>query len=195
MFTGIITHTGKLIHQTGQLYAFRAENSICKRLGLGSSIAVNGVCLTVCKKPLLTSFSVEVMPETIKRTMIGNLQEDDLVNLELPMTPENFFAGHIVQGHIDGIGFVAGIKAEGNSRLLKITISSEVSKYVVEKGSIAVNGISLTVIKTGKTYFTVGIIAHTWNNTMLQHIKTGDTVNIETDIIAKYLEKLVEKRA
>jgi len=131
------------------------------------------------------------MPETIKKTILGSLQKNELVNLELPMTPESFFAGHIVQGHIDDTGVVADIAPEGNSRLMKITVLPEVGKYIVEKGSIALNGISLTVIKAGKTYFTVGIIPHTWTNTMLQKIKTGDMVNIETDILAKYIKKLI----
>ncbi len=191
MFTGIIGHTGKFINKKGQIFNFRAEESICKKLALGSSIAINGVCLTVCRKPLKTSFSVMVMPETIKKTMLGMLQKGDLVNLELPMTPESFFAGHIVQGHIDGTGVMADIAVERNSMLLKITVSPEISKYIVEKGSIAVSGISLTVIKAKKKYFTVGIIPHTWTNTMLQKIKTGDTVNIETDILAKYIKKLI----
>ncbi len=191
MFTGIITHTGKFVSKKGEIFSFRTEEAICKKLVLGSSIAVNGVCLTVCKKPLKTLFSVTVMPETIKKTMLGSLKKNELVNLELPMTPESFFAGHIVQGHIDGTGVVTDIALEGNSRLLKITVLPEVSKYIVEKGSIALNGISLTVIKAGKAYFTVGIIPHTWTNTMLQKIKIGDMVNIETDIIAKYIEKLI----
>ena len=191
MFTGIITHTGKFASKKGELFSFRTEESICKKLVLGSSIAVDGVCLTVCKKPLRTLFSVVVMPETIKKTMLGRLQKGDLVNLELPMTPEGFFAGHIVQGHIDDTGVVADIALEGNSRLMKITVLPEVSKYIVEKGSIALNGISLTVITAGKTYFTVGIIPHTWNHTMLQKIRIGDMVNIETDILAKYIKKLI----
>lgn len=193
MFTGIISHTGKFINKKNQVFNFRAEESICKKLAEGASIAVNGVCLTVCKKLLKTSFSIAVMPETIKKTMLGSLQENELVNLELPMTPEGFFAGHIVQGHIDGTGVVTDIAPEGNSRLMKITVSQEVSKYIVEKGSIALNGISLTVINGEKTFFTVGIIPYTWKYTMLQQIEIGDRINIETDIIAKYLEKLVNK--
>lgn len=193
MFTGIISHTGKFIRRTNEVFVFQADGSLCKKLAKGASIAVNGVCLTVVEKPLKTSFSVSVMPETIKRTMLGSLHEDDLVNLELPMTPESFFAGHIVQGHVDGTGIIDDITLEGNSRIIKIVVSPELSKYIVEKGSIAVNGISLTVIKAGKKYFTVGVIPHTWKHTMLQKIKTGDKVNIEIDILAKYLEKLMKK--
>lgn len=193
MFTGIIKHIGKFVSKKDPFLTFQADESICKKLALGSSIAINGVCLTVYKPPFKKSFSVTVMPETIKRTMLGNLHKNDLVNLELPMTQADFFAGHIVQGHVDGTGIVTDILPEGNSKLLKITLSPDLSKYIVDKGSIAVNGISLTVIQEKSVYFTVGIIPYTWKNTMLKDIKIGDAVNIETDIIAKYLEKFIKK--
>jgi riboflavin synthase len=191
MFTGIISHTGKFVRRANQFFVFEASESICKKLTSGISIAVNGVCLTVSKPPLKTAFSVALMPETIKMTMLGNLQKNDLVNLELPVTPESFLAGHIVQGHVDGTGIIDDIALDGNSRILKISVSPEVGKYIVEKGSIAVSGISLTVIKAGKTYFTVGIIPYTWEHTVFAQIKIGDMVNIETDILAKYIEKLI----
>lgn len=191
MFTGIITQTGKFTGKEDQLFNFRADEKVCKKLSLGASIAVNGVCLTVCKLRAKNSFSVMVMPETIKKTTLGSVQENDLVNLELPVTPEGFLAGHIVQGHVDGTGVIADIGKKGNSRILKIEVSSKLSKYIVEKGSVAINGISLTVIQAEKTYFTTGIIPYTWENTMLQAIKIGDRVNIETDILAKYIDKLI----
>lgn len=191
MFTGIITHVGKFIKKTNQIFVFGADESICKKLAKGASITVNGVCLTISEKPLKTLFSVTVMPETIKRTMLGNLQKNDLVNLELPMTLKNFFAGHIVQGHVDGIGKIADIAIEGNSRIIKIIALPKLRKYIVDKGSITLNGISLTVIRAEKTYFSVGIIPYTWKHTMLAQIKISDLVNIETDIIAKYIEKLI----
>lgn len=193
MFTGIITHIGKFKNAENRHLTFLVDESICKKLTPGTSIAINGVCLTVSKTPKQNIFSVTVMPETTKRTNLGNLQKKDLVNLELPMTSKNFLAGHIVQGHIDGTGTLADIVPEGNSRLLKITVPQHLSKYIVQKGSIVVNGISLTVIDAAKTYFTVGIIPYTWTHTMLQKIKIGDKVNIETDIIAKYIEKFVKK--
>lgn len=192
MFTGIISHIGKFIRKKNQLFVFEADASVCKKLVLGTSIAVNGVCLTVCKLPVGNSFLVTVMPETIRKTMLGSMNEGDLVNLELPVTPNDFLSGHIVQGHVDGVGIVSDIVNEGDNKLLKIDISPELNKYIVRKGSITINGISLTVIGVEDKYFTVGIIPHTWTHTMLQKIKIGDKVNLETDIIAKYIERLLQ---
>jgi len=194
MFTGIITNIGKFIRRTNRFFIFQADESVCEKLYPGVSIAVNGVCLTVCKTTSKNLFSVTVMPETTKRTMLGNLNENDFVNLELPVTAENFLAGHIVQGHIDGTGILEDIVLKGDSRFLKITVSPELNKYIVEKGSIAINGISLTVIKAENTYFTVGIIPYTWTHTMLRYVKIGEQVNLENDIIAKYVDKLLALR-
>lgn len=130
------------------------------------------------------------MPETAKRTMLGRLKIGDLVNLELPVSLTQLLSGHLVHGHVDGVGTIKKIQKEGNSRLLTITISRDLNKYIVEKGSIAVNGISLTVINVGLD-FTVGIIPYTWQHTMLKQTKLGDSVNIEVDILAKYLEKIL----
>jgi riboflavin synthase len=193
MFTGIITHLGKLKDSKNNRLTFTTDKSLTQNLTPGASIAINGICLTIEKIPTQFSFSVTVMPETLKRTNIGSLQKNSLVNLELPMTPANFLAGHIVQGHIDGTGIIKDIKSEGNSRLIKISIDQILSKYIVDKGSIAVNGISLTVIQAKNTYFTIGIIPYTWEKTMLHKSKIGDTVNIETDILAKYLQKITSK--
>ena len=113
--------------------------------------------------------------------------------MELPVTPQTFLSGHIVQGHVDGIGTLVDIKQQKNSRLLTVKIPLELNKYIVEKGSIAVNGISLTVISIEETYFTVGIIPYTWEYTMLHCIKIGDAMNIELDILGKYIEKLFRK--
>jgi riboflavin synthase len=191
MFTGIITHLGKIQSKDATNITIQADASLIRKIEKGTSIAVNGTCLTVLGQPISNTFTVEVMPETFKRTCLNNLQKNDLVNLELSMTPQNFLAGHIVQGHVDGTGKVASVQEEGNSKIIKITIPVQLEKYIVEKGSIALNGISLTVIKSQKTCLTVGIIPFTWSHTMLKNIKVGDEVNIETDIIAKYLEKLI----
>lgn len=188
MFTGIITHLGEFAGKKNHTrLTFKSDKSICSKLTQGSSISVNGVCLTVFDTTMKNSFSVDVMSETFKKTTLGDLRQKDIVNLELPATPQNFLSGHIVQGHVDGVGTVIEIKPEGNSKILKISVPSDISKYMVAKGSIALNGISLTIIKAGKTSFTVGIIPFTWKNTMLRHLKIGDKINIETDIIAKYL--------
>ncbi|OGG20721.1 riboflavin synthase subunit alpha [Candidatus Gottesmanbacteria bacterium RIFCSPHIGHO2_02_FULL_40_13] len=195
MFTGIISHLGKLTKAENPVFTFSAPKTFCASLKKGTSIAVNGTCLTVTSKPRSNAFSVEIIPETLKRTMPGKLKVDDLVNLELPVTANTLLSGHIVQGHVDGTGKVEEIKKEGNSRLFTIKIPSRLSKYIVEKGSIAVNGVSLTVIDIGDNFFTVGIIPHTWDKTMLYTIKSGDYVNIEVDILAKYLEKLIIERS
>lgn len=193
MFTGIITHTGKLEKKEKNVLTFSASDAMLKKLTKGESVSVNGCCLTVVDISDNT-FSVDVIEETEKKTMLGLLKLGDSVNLELPATPNSFLSGHIVQGHIDGMGTVERIQEEGNSKILRIIIQNNWLRYIVEKGSIAVNGISLTVIEVGKDYFTVGIIPHTWEKTMLNQIKIGDVVNIETDIIAKYIEKLWKQK-
>lgn len=192
MFTGIITNVGKLVRKQSPLFVFQTDKSFCKNLNSGTSISVNGVCLTVVKKTQ-NSFSVEIMPETVKKTMLETLNVEDLVNLELPATLDTFLSGHIVQGHIDCVGKIVKIVPDGNSRVIQISIPANLSKYVVEKGSIAVNGISFTVIKANRNYFSVGIIPFTWKNTMLNSIKIGNKVNVETDILAKYIAKFFKK--
>lgn len=193
MFTGIITHLGKLTKKEAAVFTFSTDQDFCRKIKKGMSIAINGVCLTVLNQPTKTHFSIEIMPETQNKTTLMFLKIGNLVNLELPVTPQTFLSGHIVQGHIDGISKLLGVKLFGNSRILKFSIPSTLTKYIVEKGSITINGISLTVIDTTKNYFTVGIIPYTWDNTMLHTIKPGNLVNIEVDILAKYLEKLTEK--
>lgn len=157
------------------------------------SIAINGICLTVVASDEGT-FRIDFMPETAKKTSIHTLGKNDIVNLELPATPETLLAGHIVQGHVDATGTINIIEKEGNSYLFTITIPESLNKYIVEKGSITINGISLTVISLQNNQFTVGIIPHTWKNTMLHTAKSSDLVNLEVDIIAKYIEKLTKTK-
>lgn len=187
MFTGIITHIGKLSKRTKSFFTFGAPASFLGNVKRGDSVAVNGVCLTVTKKPIRNTFAVELMPETRTKTMLGSLKKDDLVNLELPATPQSFLSGHIVQGHIDGVGEIRKIEKHGNSNLITVRVYPSLARYIVTKGSLAVNGVSLTVIDVTKDTFTVGIIPYTWSNTMFHTLKTGDKVNIEVDIIAKYI--------
>lgn len=192
MFTGIITHLGKVSHKSENNLVVKTDKELLTRLSKGASIAVDGVCLTAVD---LTkdSFRVDYISETEKKTNIKYLLIGSLVNLELSATANSLLSGHIVQGHIDGVARLKTITQEGNSYILKFLIPKDLSKYIVEKGSIAVNGISLTVIKSSKDYFTVGIIPHTWEKTMLHQIKIDDFVNIEVDILAKYLEKLTKR--
>lgn len=191
MFTGIITNLGKVISKSENKLIVKTDASLIGKLSKGISISVNGICLTVIDL-IKNSFSIDFMPETEKKTNIKYLQIEKIVNLELPATAESFLSGHIVQGHIDGVAKLETINEEGNGYILKFSIPKELSKYIVEKGSIAVNGISLTVIDIEDKFFTVGIIPHTWNKTMFHTIKSGDYVNIEVDILAKYLEKLIK---
>lgn len=192
MFTGIITHVGKLEKKEKSVFTFSAPRGLMRKLKKGTSLAVNGCCLTV-NNFSSELFSVEVMPETQKKTMFGSLQSGSMVNLELPVLASSFLSGHIVQGHIDGVGTVKRVEKEGNSRILTITVPKSIMHYIVAKGSIAINGISLTVISVNKNSFTVGITAYTWEHTMLHLGKIGDLVNIETDIVAKYIEKFVSR--
>jgi len=191
MFTGIISHLGRLKEVKQSRYTFLAPKSLLKKLKKGGSIAVNGVCLTVVSLGK-TTFSVDVMPETIKKTSLGDLRPGDYVNLERPVSASGLFEGHIVLGHIDQTGTIASIKKEGNSRIFRFKAPPSVLKYLVNKGSVAINGISLTVIKTEKNSFTVGIIPHTWKKTMLRFAKPGDRVNIEVDVLAKHIKKFLK---
>lgn len=191
MFTGIITHLGKISSKSENSLTIKTDKKLINSLSKGTSIAVNGICLTAVN---LTddSFSINYMPETEKKTNIKGLEKENLVNLELPATAESLLSGHIVQGHIDAVAKLEAITREGNSHILKFLLPKDLSKYIVKKGSIAVNGISLTVINVGDNFFTVGIIPYTWQKTMLHTIKLGDSFNIEVDILAKYLEKLMK---
>lgn len=189
MFTGIISNLGKLVKKEGSLFVFEVDSGFNQKLEHGTSVAINGVCLTVVKKPDESTFAVEIMPETGSKTMLGFLQMGDTVNLELPITLQDFLSGHLVQGHVDSTGKILKIEKDGNSRILTITLSKNLSNQAVEKGSIAINGISLTVISAYLESFTVGIIPFTWENTMLHTAKAGDLVNIETDVIGKYVER------
>lgn len=193
MFTGIITHLGKFVRIKKSVFTFITNPAFCKKISKGTSIAINGVCLTAFAKPTQNSFSVEVMPETQKKTVLGHLKINDLVNLELPATPTTILSGHIVQGHVDGVAKLTDITKQGNSYILKFAAPANLTKYIAKKGSVAINGISLTIIEAEKKYFTVGIIPYTWNNTMLNGSKIGDFANIEVDILAKYVEKLLKK--
>src|SRR3990167_6135324 len=141
MFTGIISHLGKVESINGVNFTFSAPASFIKNLKKGSSISANGVCLTLKNSPSGRKFNLDLMPETQRRTSFGSLKRGDLVNLELAMAADGRFEGHIVQGHVDGIAQLSSAKKQGNSRILTFKIPKKLSKYIVEKGSIAVNGI------------------------------------------------------
>lgn len=193
MFTGIVTNFGKIIAKSKGKLRIQAEKGLIKKLTPGTSIAVDGICLTVVGSSG-DELEIDYIPETENKTNIKYLDAGDLVNLELPSTGSSFLSGHIVLGHIDGVAKLSKIESKGNSRILTLSIPKHMGKYILKKGSIALNGISLTVIDTGDNFFTVGIIPYTWEKTMLHTIKLGDYVNIEVDILAKYVEKLLKTK-
>ncbi len=195
MFTGIIQSVGTVqkaeIKKEGILLTVQAPKLFSK-IKKGASIAVNGVCLTVTKKNLKEkTFLVDVMPETIKKSNLGNLKKNSLVNLEQSLGAQDLIDGHFVLGHVDTTGKVTEISPSGNSYLLKIQASNPLY-YIAKKGSVALNGISLTVIDFTSQSFRVGIIPYTWKNTMLHSLRVGDRVNIEFDILAKYIKRIIK---
>lgn len=197
MFTGIIEETGKIKSVNFRSDCGTLEIEADKTLSdvhIGDSIAVNGVCLTVTSFTR-SSFTADVMAETVRRSSLGFLKKDSFVNLERAMAANGRFGGHIVSGHIDGLGTITGIKNEGNAIWLEISASPALLRYIVKKGSIAIDGVSLTVATTESDAFKVSIIPHTSQETTLTSKNTGDRVNLETDIIAKYIEKLINPAA
>ena len=168
----------------------RAEN-ILSDVHLGDSIAVNGICLTVIRYEE-TTFTVDVMEETWRRTALGNLQPGKTVNLERAMAANGRFGGHLVSGHIDGVGVIREIRQEGNGVWYRISAEKNILDIIVEKGSIAIDGISLTVAKVSPQDFSVSVIPHTLAQTTLQERKTGESVNLENDMIGKYLWKFCQ---
>ena len=188
MFTGIIEEVGRLERLAGGEIAIRAKK-VLEDVALGDSIAVNGICLTVTRFDEV-HFTADVMPETIRRTSLAELRRGSRVNLERALTLKSSLGGHIVSGHIDGAGTIAAMKEEGNAILLTVRASDSVLRYIVEKGSVALDGISLTVARVGAADFTVSLIPHTREITNLREKSVGSRLNIETDILGKYVEKL-----
>lgn len=196
MFTGIIEEIGTIqrIERGSQSAVLHIQ---CKKVlegtQPGDSIAVNGVCLTVTTMRG-DGYTADVMAETLDRSALGTLQRGSRVNLERAMAADGRFGGHIVAGHVDGIGTIRGITHDETAVWYRIEASPEVLRYVVEKGSITIDGISLTVARVSDKDFQVSIIPHTRVNTILADKKIGDAVNLETDIIGKYVEKLCKPR-
>ena len=195
MFTGIVEEIGRItrIEQRGENRRITiAADHAPKELGTGHSISVSGVCLTALDmKP--GSFCADLAPETWIRTSFSRTHEGTLVNLELPMKADGRFGGHIVQGHVDGVGKLLSFEriADSENWWLTIELPEEIEKYTVYKGSISIEGISLTVAKLEKNRCTIAIIPHTVEMTNLHSLKAGDPVNLEADLIAKYVEKMM----
>lgn len=189
MFTGIIEETGVLKEQNGGNLVIQADK-VLEDVHLGDSIAVNGVCLTVTEFQK-NWFRADVMAETLRRSSLGTLKKGSRVNLERAMAANGRFGGHIVSGHIDGTGTVENMQREGNAIWVTISCGAALLRYIAEKGSIAIDGISLTVAEVRENGFRVSIIPHTGEETTLLARRTGDMVNLETDIIAKYVERMM----
>lgn len=196
MFTGLIEEVGTVrrVDKPGGKICIEARlvtgDPKGKPLAVGDSIAVNGACLTVVDFSA-EGFTADVMPETFRRTGLGSLSKGSPVNLERAMAADGRFGGHIVSGHIDGQGKILQMAEEGNAVLITISAEAGILRQVAEKGSIAVDGISLTVAKVTDQDFTVSLIPHTVKVTNLRHRKAGDKVNLETDVLAKYVERLL----
>ena len=196
MFTGIVEEIGRIvrIEQRGESRRITiAAERAPKELGAGHSVSVSGVCLTALDiKP--GSFCADLAPETWVRTSFSRIHEGALVNLELPMKADGRFGGHIVQGHVDGVGKLLSFQqiADSGNWWLTIELPTDIEKYTVYKGSISIEGISLTVAKLEKNRCTIAIIPHTVEMTNLHSLKPGDPVNLEADLIAKYVEKMVK---
>src|SRR5207302_5447890 len=195
MFTGIVEEVGRITrieqHGENRRITVAAEHAP-KELGTGHSVSVSGVCLTALDiKP--GSFCADLAPETWARTSFSRIHEGAQVNLELPMKADGRFGGHIVQGHVDGVGKVIALERIGDSEnfWLRIELPHEVEKYTVYKGSVCIEGISLTVAKLEGRECSVAIIPHTVEMTNLKSLKPGDPVNLEADLIAKYVEKMM----
>lgn len=190
MFTGIVEELGTVrsIRSGAHSAVLSIEGKkICSDIRLGDSIAVNGVCLTVTSYSGNT-FSADVMHETLNRSSLGALRSGSHVNLERAMAADGRFGGHIVSGHIDGTGAVKSIKKDDNAYWYEISADEKLLYYIVEKGSITIDGISLTVAKVGNDSFQVSIIPHTMKETILAEKKAGDVVNLENDVVGKYVE-------
>lgn len=192
MFTGIVEECGTVLDvlKNGVSGSVQIQAStVLEGTKTGDSIAVNGVCLTVTKLTK-SSFTADVMAETFRRTNLGNLGKNSRVNLERAMAADGRFGGHIVSAHIDGTGIISRIKEEGNAVWIYISAPQSILNLIVEKGSVAVDGISLTVAAVSDKEFAVSVIPHTRENTALSGKKTGAVVNLENDIIGKYVQKL-----
>jgi riboflavin synthase len=196
VFTGLVAELGSVaaVERTADGARVTVDARLASELAQGDSVAVNGVCLTATRIEN-GGFSADVMEETLRRSSLENLSGGSKVNLELPMRPADRLGGHIVQGHVDGVGEVASVAREGMSRVVRVACDPSLLKYVVEKGSIAVDGISLTVSALHDDGFEVSLIPETLERTTLGAAEAGTRVNVEVDVLAKHVERLLEARS
>ena len=196
MFTGLVEDIGVIANlqrkKGAAVLTLRTELPL-RGMALGASVAVNGACLTVVKKGV-KSFTVDVSPETLRRTNLAELSIGSLVNLEQPMRLQDRLGGHLVTGHVDGVGEIADIWNEGDFTIFRFSVPPELGRFMVTKGSVAVDGISLTVNECRRDRFSVAIIPFTLRHTNLRHREVGAKVNIETDLIGKYVHSFMPRR-
>lgn len=193
MFTGLVEEIGKVLKINKNQYSASITlqaNKVLENIQIGDSISTNGVCLTVTQFNS-ESFTVDVMPETIRRSSLKNLKYGSKVNLERALKIGDRLGGHIVSGHIDGVGIIKNFEKDDNATWVTISVENKIIKYIIEKGSVAIDGISLTVAYVDEQIFQVSIIPLTNNETTLTSKKMGDEVNIECDIVGKYIERFI----
>ena len=196
MFTGLVEEIGKLENKIPEGLGYRmiiSASKVLDDLEIGSSISVNGTCLTVVKLEKNT-FSVEAIEETLKKTNLGELKTGGKVNLERSLKVDARLGGHFVLGHIDTTGEILDVKELSNSHFVKISFPKKFRQYLIYVGSVAIDGISMTVAELSGNTFSVGIIPHTWEETIFSTRKAGDTVNLEFDVLGKYVERIMNEK-
>jgi riboflavin synthase len=195
VFTGLVADLGTVaeVHSTTDGVRLAIESPLAHELHEGDSVAVNGVCLTAVALGD-GAFAADVMHETLRRSSLAGLVAGDRVNLELPLRAADRLGGHFGQGHVDGLGTVEEVREDGFARVVTIGAPPEIMRYVIEKGSIAVDGVSLTISGLGEDWFQVSLIPETLERTILGEANTGTPVNLEVDVLAKYIERLVPTR-
>lgn len=192
MFTGLVEEKGTVLRLEGRGFIEIRASRVLDGLEAGDSICVSGVCLTVVNRAP-ERFEAEVMPETMRRTSLVDLRPGSVVNLERALAVGDRLAGHLVYGHVDGTGLVTGRSEEENAVIFEISMPGELSRYMVPKGSVAVDGISLTIVEVQSDRFEVSIVPHTLKMTTLEDARHGTRVNLEVDILAKYVESLLHQ--
>jgi riboflavin synthase len=194
MFTGLVADLGRIadVQRSADGARIRVDSQLAADLHEGDSVAVNGVCLTATVVGE-GAFQAEVMNETLQRSSMRDVQAGTEVNLELPLRATDRLGGHVMQGHVDGVGTISEVRDDGFSRRVTVSAPLELMRYVVEKGSVAVDGVSLTVAELDDRSFTVSLIPETLQRTNLGHAVPGDRVNLEVDVLAKYVEKLIRR--
>jgi riboflavin synthase len=192
LFTGLIEDLGTVetVERTDDGARLRISSPLAGELALGDSIAVNGCCLTATSVEG-SSFETEAMNQTLTVTALSEISAGSKVNLELAMKAGDRLGGHIVQGHVDGVGTVASVEDDGFARRVRVDLPTQLSRYVVDKGSITLSGVSLTVAELGETWIEVSLIPETLERTNLGEVQAGSQINVECDIVAKYVERLV----